>query len=642
MSVLAPFVTRSFHRFARCAIVAALLSGGIPSAANAEEPTASLKKMSLEELFDLEVTTVSRKPESLSRTPAAVHVVTAEDLRRSGALSIADALRNVPGVEVARVDARQYSITVRGFNGTIANKLLVLMDGRSLYTPLFSGVFWDVQDTFLEDVAQIEVVRGPGGTVWGANAVNGVINVITKDAAQTQGMLVTSGMADLERGFGGVRYGGRLGTQGFFRVYAKTFDRGPSVRPSGVDAGDRWQMHQGGVRMDWAPAGPHAFSLQGDLYEGAEQQPTTGDVNVYGGNLQAKWTRHFSASSDLQIDAYYDHTDRDIPTTFGELLDTYDAQVRHRFQLAERHDITWGVGYRHSEDEVTNSAMLAFLPAHVTRRLFTCFLQEEVSLADDRARITLGSKVEHNDYTGFEVQPGIRFAFSPRPSHTLWGALSRAVRTPSRIDRDLYAPAAPPYLLAGGPGFASENLRAWEIGYKAQPSSALTASVAGFYNQYDDLRSLEVGPPAILANNLEGCTHGAETELAWQARPSWRLSGGCTLLELRLRRKPGSTDVSQIRQNGDSPQVQSFVRSWFTLPRDVEVDLTVRQVGRLINQQVPGYVTADLHLGWQPMRGMEVGLHGRDLFTPHHAEFGPPASRREVPRSLYGKITWRL
>ncbi len=615
----------------RCALSAALLlaaTAPTARAGQATQPTSALKKMGLDELFDLEVTSVSQKPESLSKTAAAIHVVTAEDLRRMGALSIAEGLRDIPGVEVARVDARQYAITARGFNGTVANKLLVLMDGRSLYTPLFSGVFWDAQDAFLEDVAQIEVIRGPGATVWGANAVNGVINVISKDAAQTQGLLVTGGPGNVERGFGGVRYGGTLGPHGFFRIYGKSFDRGPSLRPNGHDAGDDWRMSQGGLRLDWTPTGPDALSLQGDAYGGSEDQPNAGATTLSGGNVMAKWTRRFSASSDLQLNGYYDRARRDIPSTFGEALDTYDLQLRHRLDLGGRHDLVWGVGYRLIRDDVRNSQALAFLPARVSRRLFTCFVQEELAFADDRARFTLGSKVEHNDYTGVEYQPSARLIWNPAASHTLWAAVSRAVRTPSRIDRELFAPASPPYFLAGGPGFGSEALRAAEVGYKAQPAHALTTSIATFYDDYDHLRSVEMGTPAVFANNLRGHGYGAETELTYQAQTWWRLSSGYTFQHLGLY--------------ADSPQSQSFLRSSLTLPRELEVDLAIRQVGNLANQHVPGYVTGDAHLGWEPTHRVEVGLYGRDLFAPQHAEFGTRATRREVPRSFYGKVTCRL
>ena len=628
------------------AVIAAMLVAS-PGRSSAQpnppvQPPSALKKLSLEELFDLEVTSVSQKPESLSQTAAAIHVVTQDDIRRMGALTIPEALRNIPGVEVARVNSRDYAITARGFNGTVANKLLVLVDGRSVYTPLYSGVFWDVQDTFIEDVAQIEVIRGPGATVWGANAVNGVINVITKDAAHTQGWTVVGGGGNAERGFGGARYGGTLGSHAFFRVYGKHLDRDASLRPNGQEAGDEFQLSQGGLRIDWAPSAADGFTLQADAYRGFGRQPNADAVDLSGGNVLAEWRRRFSANSDIQVRSYYDHTDRDFPATFGEALDTYDITVRHRFSVAGRNDIVWGLGYRRMHDDVQNSPGLAFLPARLTRELSTFFVQDELGLAENRLHVIVGSKFEHNDYTGFEYQPSGRLAWTPSASYTLWAAASRAVRTPSRIDRDLFVPAAPPYLLVGGPGFESEVLRAFELGYKVQASGNLTASVATFYNLYDKLRSLEAGPPFFLGNGFKGQTYGVEGEATCQISSQWRLNPGYTFLRLDLDTTPGSTDTTQSRQEGDSPRHQFFIRSSLTLPREVALDITVRHVGELTNQRVPAYTTADARLACQPTPAIELALVGQNLFDPRHPEFGSPAARREVERSLYGKATCRF
>src|SRR5882672_4073362 len=478
--------------------LAVLLLTMVPAPARTEEavePPNALKQLSLEELFDLEVTSVSKKPEPVSKTAAAIHVVTTDDIRQMGALSISEALRYVPGVEVARVDSRSYAITARGFNGTTANKLLVLMDGRSVYTPLYSGVFWDVQDAFMEDIEQIEVIRGPGATVWGANAVNGVINVISKSAANTQGFLVTGGAGDVERGFGGARYGGALGSRAFFRVYAKAFDRGPSKLPNGQDAGDASRMHQGGFRADWTPSPAAGITVQGDLYGSDIDRRGSDPTDLSGGNALARWTRAFTDHSNLQLQGYYDRTERAIPSTFSERLDTYDLTLNHRFAPAARHDVVWGLGFRLLDDDVQNSAALAFLPPGVTHRLYTGFVQDEIALEADRLYLTLGSKVEHNSYTGFEYQPSVRLAWMPKPDQTLWGAASRAVRAPSRIDRDFFFPGQPPYFLVGDSTFDSEVLYAYELGWKSRPLSDLTTSISTFYNVYDKLRSLEAGPP---------------------------------------------------------------------------------------------------------------------------------------------------
>ena len=600
-----------------------------------------LKDLSLDQLFSIQVTTVSQKPESLSTTAAAIHVVTQDVLRRMGVNSLPEALRNVPGIEVARVDSRQYAITARGFNGTTANKLLVLIDGRSVYTPLFSGVFWDAQNTRIEDIEQIEVIRGPGATVWGANAVNGVINVVTKKASQTQGASVVGGGGEREHASGNARYGGRLGSRAFFRVYGKTFDSGASVRPNGLDAGDRFGMTQGGFRIDWDPTATDALSIQGDLYGGSAQQPTASEIELAGGNTLAHWMRRVSSTAEIQLRAYYDRTERDIPLTFGQVLDTYDIEARHHFAFANRHHIVWGAGYRLGRDDVDNSAGLAFLPARVSREVFSFFLQDEVAMSDNRLRVSLGSKFEHNEYTGFEYQPSIRVAWTPLASHTLWTAVSRAVRTPSRIDREFFVPAAPPYLLVGGPGFESEILRALEVGYKGQPHTNVIGSVATFYNIYDNLRSLETSSPQTLANGLEGRSYGVEAEMSYQMTGWCSLNAGYTALRLELDPKPTSTDVTQQRQVGDSPRVQVVAGSAVTLPYDLSLDLRVRHVGELPNQQVPEYTTADAHVGWRS-RYVEIGLTGRDLLAPRHPEFGPPATRREVPRSFHGQIQCRF
>ena len=631
------------RRAAHALVVAALALAYLPAAAETEqiaEPPKALKQLSLEELFDLEVTSVSQKPEQVSKTAAAVHVVTADDLRQMGAVSIPEALRYIPGVEVARVDARAYAITARGFNGTVANKLLVLMDGRSVYTPLYSGVFWDVQDAFMEDIEQIEVIRGPGATVWGANAVNGVINIISKSAASTQGFLVTGGAGNRERGFGGARYGGTLGPKAFFRVYAKDYDRGPSLFPNGDDAGDASRMRQGGFRADWAPTPADGVTVQGDLYGSSIDRRNGDPTELSGGNALVHWTKSFSEHSNLQMQAYYDRTKRDVPSVFGETLDSYDLTLGHRFAPAARHDVVWGLGYRLTSDDVRNSAALAFLPPRLTHRLYTGFVQDELTLSANRLFLTVGSKVEHNDYTGFEYQPGVRLAWTPTPAQTIWGAASRAVRAPSRIDRDLFAPSQPPYFLVGDSTFDSEVLMAFELGYKGQPTSEVTTSISTFYNTYDKLRSLEAGSlPLLLANGLEGRTYGVEAEAACQVVRMWRLSAGYTFLRLILDVDPTSTDTSQEKQEGDSPRHQAFLRSSLKLPHALTLDASARYVGRIPNQNVPGNTICDARLAWQPTKSAEIAVVGQGLFDSRHPEFGMPSTRREIGRSIYGKLS---
>jgi iron complex outermembrane receptor protein len=629
------------------AVVAAAFAcsslGATAASADEAETLRSLKKLSLEQLFDVEVTSVSQKPESLFKAAAAVHVVTQDDLRRTGALSIPEALRNIPGVEVARVNSRDYAITARGFNGTAANKLLVLIDGRSVYTPLYSGVFWDTQDAFMEDIQQIEVNRGPGATVWGANAVNGVINVISKKASETQGLLVSGGYGDIEQGFGGARYGGTLGARASYRVYAKHFHRDGSDLPNGAEADDAFEMSQGGFRIDWSPAASDEVTIQGDAFGGHEHAANSNPFDLGGGNTILRWTRRFGASSDLQLQAYYDRTDRDESPVFAERLDTYDAELRHRFAPAKHHDMMWGLAFRRTHDDVHGSPVLAFLPARVSHDLSSAFVQDEWAIFKHQARLTLGSKFEHNDYTGMEIQPSARLSWSPTSAHTVWGAVSRAVRAPSRVDRDLYSPATPPFLLAGGPNFESEVLTAFELGYKVQPASTLTGSIATFYNRYDDLRSIEgTAPPFVFGNGLKGIGDGVETEASWQPSPPWRIDTGYTFLHLDLKPKPGSTDVTQAAQEGDSPRHQAFLRPSWTVARVWSIDVTARYVSELPTVNVPAYAAADFHIGWQPKPAVDLGLYAQDLFDARHVEFQASTGRREIPRSVFGKVTCRF
>src|SRR5881409_1087134 len=380
----------------------------------------ALKKLSIELLMNLQVTSVSKRPERLSQTASAIQVITQEDIRRSGAASLAEALRLAANLQVAQIDSRQWAISARGFNSTTANKLLVLIDGRTIYTPLFSGVFWDVQEVPLEDIDRIEVISGPGATLWGANAVNGVINVITKDAKDTQGFLLTGGGGTEQHGFGTVRYGTALSSSVRARIYGRGFDRDETAFPSGQDAADDWHLEQGGFRMDWEASSASHATLQGDLYDGRIAQDSGGDIAVTGRDVIAKWSRTLSEQSSLTAQLYYDRTHRDIPGVFGEDLDTYDVDLQHSARLGSRHDVVWGLGYRNINDRtvIGSDSTLAFLPLHVAREWFTAFVQDEIALVPNRVHVTVGTKIEHNDYTGFEIQPSGRVSWRPGSSGT--------------------------------------------------------------------------------------------------------------------------------------------------------------------------------------------------------------------------------
>src|SRR3989449_1149740 len=616
----------------------------LPARAQQRDSVEALKRLSLDQLMNVEVMSVALRPQRLFETPSAIQVITQDDIRQSGATSLPEALRLASNLQVAQVDARQWAISARGFNSTTANKLLVLIDGRTVYTPLFSGVFWDVQDVLLSDVDRIEVISGPGATLWGANAVNGVINVITKDAKDTGGLLVTGGGGTELRGQGSARYGGGLGAHGNYRIYGKAFSRDPTLLPSGQDAPDDWHMGQGGFRLDWGAPDSNRLSLHGDWYDGRIAQASPGHIGVSGGNVMAKWAHPFSARSDLTVQAYYDRTHRDIPGTFGEDLDIYDIDLQHRTVVGTRNNVVWGLGYRLINDRVANTAGLAFLPPQVARQWLTAFAQDEIALASDRLHVTLGTKIEHNDYTGFEIQPSGRVNWTFSPSRTLWGAISRAVRTPSRIDRELFVPGQPPYFLAGGPNFRSETMLAYELGYRHQ-QGALVLSFATFYNRYHGLRSLEqVNPPnptpIIIGNGQDGESYGGEATASYRITDDWQVRAGYTELRVHIWPNPGSTDTTRGATESHTPNRQLSLRSSLHLGAQWNLDGGFRYLGEIANQQLPAYSELDARLSWRPVATLELSVAGRNLLHEHHAEFGTPTARRGIERGVYGMAQW--
>ena len=605
-----------------------------------------LKKLSVEELMNVEVTSVSRRPEKLSETASAIQVITDGDIRRSGATNLAEALRLASNLEVAQIDSRQWAISARGFNNASANKLLVLMDGRTLYSPLHAAVFWDVQDTLLEDIDRIEVISGPGAAQWGANAVNGVINITTKSAKDTQGLIVEGGGGSTLSGFGGVRYGGTVAPGVHYRIYGKYFDRDRTTFASGRDGANNWDMSQGGFRMDWDTTATDLLTLQGDGYNGRTGQPAAGDIRVSGGNVLGRWSRALSEKSNVSLQWYWDRTHRRIPGTFAEDLDTYDIDFQHRLALGDRHDVVWGASYRLIDDQQLNDyPVLAFLPAHVRRESFSVFVQDEISLVKDHLHLTLGTKLEHNFYTGFESQPSARLTWLASKEQTVWAAVSRAVRTPSRIDGEFYSPRDPPYtLLQGNPNFASEELLAYELGWRVQPQPNLSLAMAAFYHDYDKLRTTERVNPAVpfplyLANGQEGTSTGVELTADYRATDKWRLRAGYTELHLDLRNKPGSTSPAPTDTD---PEHQFSLRSSLDLPGRFEFDANYRFVARIPSQHLPAYDELDLRLGWQPTTQLELSVVGQNLLRDRHAEFNTAATRQYIERSVYGKVTWRF
>lgn len=598
-----------------------------------------LSRMTLEDLGKIEISSVSKKQELLGDAAAAIYVITQEDIRRSGATSIPEILRLAPNLQVAQVDASQYAISARGFNSTTANKLLVLIDGRSVYTPLFSGVFWDAQDVLISNIERIEVISGPGGTLWGANAVNGVINIITSKSSRAQGGQVNAGVGNAENG-ADVRYGGKLGEDGSYRIYGKKFNRDNTTRANGSDVPDAWHQERAGFRTDWSVNGDD-LSLQGDTYQGIIDQANFADKTISGGNLLARWNRMLDDGASIQVQSYYDQTRRIYPGTFGEALDVYDVEAQHGFHWGETHDVVWGGGYRYSHDLVTNSALLAFLPADKTLTLANIFIQDGIALSD-RLKLTIGTRIESNNYTGVENQPNVRLAWKPNEQTLLWSAISRVVRTPSRIDHDFFVPGTSPYTTyGGGAGFQSEKLTAYEIGYRIAPSAQTSFSVSTFYNVYDKLRSLEpTGSTTVFANQMKGDTYGIETWGSHSINEWWQVKAGYTLLRKNLRLEPGSGDITGVKAAGNDPAYQWSVRSLMNLTHGMDVDFTVRAVGGLPNPEVPSYVVLDGHLGWEISTTMDLSLSGFNLLNKRHAEFGASPNRSVLGRSVYVKLGW--
>jgi len=638
--------------------------------------------MSMEDLMNLQVTSVTKHTQKVADAAAAIFVITQEDIRRSGATSIPEALRLVPGLEVARIDQNKWAIGSRGFNGRFDNKLLVLIDGRSVYTPLFSGVYWNVQDVMLEDVDRIEVIRGPGATLWGANAVDGVINVITKKAKSTQSAVVTAGAGTDERAAGGVRYGGKLGDNTYYRAYTKYFDWGPSSYPSGMTAHDGWDALRGGFRADWTPAGANSLTLQGDVYRSRFNETLTvaslsapysntfpNDGKYSGGNILGRWN-HTSEGSSISLQMYYDNTTITDHSLFGDHQNILDIDFQHGFHVGDSQQFVWGLGYRSIRDKNDASFTVSLQPNQVTLNQFSTFLQDEISLVDNRLRLTLGSKFERNEFTGFEIEPNARLLWNLTPNQSIWTAVSRAVRTPAlteeglRLNSAVIPPGTPsnptpfPAVVAvfGSHQFNSEDLLAYELGYRVQATSNLSLDIATFYNNYSNLRTAEPGTPFVegspaptdivipfvAANKMGGGTYGVELFADWKVLPKWRLVGSYSYLQMNIHKNVNSLDPTPDNPNGSSPRHQWYLRSSIDLPKHFEQDTTLRFVDQLPSLNVPSYYSLDAHLGWRPVTSLELSIGGQNLLNNRHFEFMPDfvnTSPTVVKRSIFGSIT---
>ncbi len=629
--------------------------------------------MSIEELSQIKISSVSKQKESLSDAPASIYVITRDDIHSSGATTIPEALRLAPNLQVARASGGQYAIGARGFNNAIGNKLLVLIDGRTVYSPVFSGVFWDQQDIMLEDIERIEVIRGPGGTLWGSNAVNGVINITTRSAADTRETLITLGGGNLERGAGS-RYGNVIGDNGYYRVYAKGMESDHTQRTDGTEVNDAFERTQAGFRFDW-DADNNRISLQSDVYDGEVAglvSSSNDDLKFSGGNILGRYTRRFANDSELTLQSYFDRATRENDNLLGiekDEMTIFDAELQYAMPPLGNNNLLLGAGYRKAEDRVENNPdaaplvpQILYLPETKNLKWRNFFIQDEIALSED-IELTLGGKWEENIYTGTEFLPNLRLAWQPRTDQLLWGSVSRAIRAPARVDKDFYLRASVPDILQillglppvitfinGGPTFESEISDVAEIGWRAQPSEAFSYSITTFYHEHDKQRSGERDPADItgftffVSNTIEGTSKGVEAWANYQASDWWRLSGGLVELRQDLRNKPGSTDPEGPRTLGNDPKYTFKVRSTFNINNDHQLYVMARYVGELSDPVVPAFTAVDMNYGWKLGDSFELSLLLQNLFDTGHVEFYGETDGDPLPveygRGAFLKLTW--
>ena len=620
-------------RLAAAALLAAVGVGA--SAQQVAQRARDITDLSLEQLSSIEVTSVAKRLQRLQDVAGSVYIISQEDIRRAGVTSIPEALRLAPNLTVARADANQHAITARGFNSVLANTRLVLIDGRTVYSPLFSGVFWEAQDLLMEDIERIEVLSGAGGTLYGSNAVNGVINIITRAPADAQGVLAKAAAGSEERLLG-ARYGGEAGPF-HYRVYAKRVLRENTELTSGAPVRDAMQRTQAGFRAD-SLRGTSNFTVQGDIYDSrVDQAPAPRQVS--GWNLLGRYVRDMGSAGRAQLQAYVDRTERDQPGAIHDRLLTWDLDFQHQLQPRDGHELVWGAGWRLQDDHLTNlaPALFEFLPPNRKHRLWNVFVQDEVALRD-KLRFTLGLKAEHNDVTGTEFLPNARLAWEFAPNTLLWAAASRAVRAPSRVDRDFFSPA-----VRGGPDFESEVAKVYELGLRAQPLPSVSWSVALFHHRFDKLRSLDATPlGATINNNFEARLDGLESWGYWRVNERWRLEAGYAWQRLRANAMPGTAPLVGVSSLGNDPRYRiTFASSW-DISRNHELDVHLRRVGALPQPAVPAYTALDVRWGWRARPDLELSLVVRNLLDGRHPEWGAPASRVEFDRSLLLKAVWRM
>lgn len=641
----------------------------------AQEPMlpGDFSALDIDELARVRITSVSRRPEPVARAAAAVTVISREDLRRSGASTLPDMLRAVPGLHVARVGARDWAVSVRGFNDQLSNKVLVIIDGRTVYSPIFGGVFWDALAVPLDEVDRIEVIRGPGATLWGANAVNGVINIITRSAAESDGgrIGISTGTRAPVRGI--VRFGNTFGEGAAYRIYAGGRQRDPAMLEDGTDAADDWRFGQAGFRIDGAP-GRRRWTVQGDIYNGIGDTelllPTASppyvtrtleQLDVRGGNLAGRWTHTLGEASEMALQLTYDYAYRRQEQLFGTLRsNVLDFDFQHRLPGPGRSDLVWGIGYRLKADEVSGAPPINLSPPRRSTHLASAFAQSEIPVGA-RVAVTAGAKFDHNSYTGLEVQPNARILWVPGARHSLWASVSRAVRTPTRVEADAVAIVAAPgdpveRRIMGSDDADSEALIAYEAGYRTDPGRGVSIDFATFINDYDRLRTVEPGPPDVggtrvvvpltYTNRASGRTWGGEITALLRPSAAWRLRFSYSHLRMRLElaadAPPGT--VSAVSAGYD-PKHMAGMHSSMNLPGNLELDIVARYVGALHGAGVVDYATARVRLGWRWQRRFELSVAGQDLFAPRHREFPTGvyvADDRYIERRAFVQAVWRF
>ncbi len=653
------------------------LAAGIQSRAQ-NQPPLDLAQANIEDLMNLTVTSVSKRQQTLAHTAAAVFVVQAEDIRRSGALNLPDVLRMVPGVDVEQINASSWAISIRGFDARYSNKVLVLIDGRTVYSPSFSGVYWEHLDMPLEDIERIEVIRGPGATVWGANAVNGVISIITKSSKHTQGGSLTAGGGSQTNGLGLLQYGGSVGQQETYRAFAEGFSVGDAAQADGSPADDRWQRWHTGFRSDWDPTPHDSLMVEGDLslnksnqtqWKGWVQTP----YDVYynqpaqdtGGNLLARWDHRSAGGAETSLQTYYDtyrRTDYGVP----EVQRIFDLDFQDHLAAGGRNDIVWGVGFRSSMSGLSPGDWVALRPPWKTDRLFSAFLQDEIRLSNS-LWLTAGCKIEHNAYTGFEPEPSLRLAWAPPGgSYTVWAAASRAMRQPSRVDTAIWAnletvPIAPGMVesiqMSGNPNIKPEELRDYELGYRREFSPSLSLDADVFFSIYHHLESVEPLPIAFVpgypvqvivplqyGSGSHGVDSGGEVSLNWNASPRWRIRPGYAYLNSNIRLDPAAQQTGTTDVAGDFPRNMLKFRSVMDLSAKVQFDQSLYYSARVPGSAIPGHARLDLRLSRKLGESAELSVVGQNLLRPRTWEFGNSwgVLGTQVERSVYGQLRWRF